>query len=381
MPPQDIISVIYVVGNLRTGGPTMQLLYLISNLDRTRFKPIVIVTSASGEPTQIERRLERAGVEVIRIEAGKLASMFRAPLCLRRVARREARVVLHPYGFRSDIICWLSRVRPRLGNVRNHTKQNCLQSFGRVKGTLVAGIYLHLMRRAITVVACSASVKEDLSKSRVPSVLIRNAIDPELYSSMMGHEKIKKSKKNDAPTYITVASSIPGKNIEFLLEHFSKCYKNRRLVVIGSAAPSLIEEYGKNANIEFCGRVEKPASAYLAADYFISASLHEGMPNAVLESLALGRPVVLSRIPAHQEVMRSTNLNIGGLFDWNTESLENALVEIEGTDYLLLSDNCHIMARLEFSARKMARAYQEVYSDAHSATEDNILNYGRSTCQ
>src|SRR5690554_4614800 len=93
---QEIISVIYVVGNLQTGGPNLQLLYLISNLDRIRFKPIVLVTSASGEPTQIEIKLEQTGVEVIRNEADKLASMFAAPRCLARIARREGKVVVHP---------------------------------------------------------------------------------------------------------------------------------------------------------------------------------------------------------------------------------------------------------------------------------------------
>ncbi len=367
---QETVTVIYVVGTLRTGGPTLQLLYLITNLDRTRFKPIVLVTSASGAATEIERRLAQIGVEVIRIEAGKIVSMIKAPHLLVRIARREAVIVLHPYGFRSDIISWLSRIRPRLGNVRNHTRQNCRQSYGTVRGSLVATIYLILMRTADSVVSCSASVKTDLEKTGQDSIVIRNAIDPLIYRSMLASERASGPATKPIPRYITVASSIPGKNVEFLIREFAQAPAGRRkLIVIGKAKAETVTVYESNANVEFRGYVAKPADAILDADYFISASEHEGMPNAVLEALALGRPVVLSKIPSHLEILTSTDRDIGTTFNWDSSSLEAALNRIETKDYAALCENCLDTSKLQFDVSAMVAAYQKVYYDLVQKSE------------
>lgn len=340
----------------------MQLLYLISNLDRTRFKPIVIVTSASGEPTQIERKLEHAGVEVIRIEAGKIASMFRAPLKLLRIARLEKHVVLHPYGFRSDMICWMSRVRPRLGNVRNNLRYNYQRIFGNPAGRVISAVNLFFLRRTDLVVACGEAARGNLSSMDQKSVAIRNAIDPVIYREFMCSGQTPRQQVRTKPTYVTVASKIPGKNIEFLVEEFAAARSgSRRLLVIGCAAPELVERHRNTQAVEFRGHVAKPGDALLEADFFISASEHEGMPNAVLEALIMGRPVVLSEIPAHLEIMQLVGNDLGATFTWTPDSLSTALESVESQDYGNLSERARASAGRSLHIAKMARCYQLVY--------------------
>lgn len=360
--PQAIISVIYVVGHLRTVGPNMQLLYLISQLDRRRFKPVVVVTSASGEPTPIELKLEQSGVELIRSEAGKLASIVRAPRCIRRVARRESNVVLHPYGFRSDIICWFSRIRPRLGNVRNNLRYNYQKSFGKWRGRIVSAINQFFLSSADLIVSCGEGVRKNLATLGLDSVTIRNAIDPGVYCDFMCSGSVTQPNDNCVPTYLTVASIIPGKNIKFLVEEFASAPPgSRRLVVIGTANPELVEKHRNSQTVEFRGHVSKPGDALLETDFFISASEHEGIPNAVLEALILGRPVVLSQIPAHLEIMEAAGDDVGSTFTWTSESLSRALETVENQNYQVLSDRSRVSAGRYLHAREMARLYQLVY--------------------
>lgn len=64
----------------------------------------------------------------------------------------------------------------------------------------------------------------------------------------------------------------------------------------------------------FVGKVSTPANYLQLSDYFISASLSEGLPMAVMEGMALGLPPVLSRIDSHIEVKKCCEEGIE-LFD------------------------------------------------------------------
>ena len=48
-------------------------------------------------------------------------------------------------------------------------------------------------------------------------------------------------------------------------------------------------------NIKFLGEIIKPYSLIAGSDYFILPSRWEGLPNCVLESLALGTPVLSTK--------------------------------------------------------------------------------------
>ncbi len=368
-PTLKPVSVIYVVGNLRTTGPIMQLLYLISNLDKSQFKAIVFVTSGEDYRTDIEVRLGEAGAKIVKLTKGKLASIFVAPNRLARVARSEPAVVVHPYGFRSDIICWLSRVRPRLGNVRNNLQYNYQRIFGHWIGTAVSAINLFFLRRTDIVVSCGTSVKQNLSGLGQDSVAIRNAIDPAIYRSIMCSASPPDRPRCNIPTYVTVASRIPGKNVEFLIEHFASAPTgSRRLEVIGQVDPMVVATYEDHPNIVFHGYVPTPGDILLQAHFFLSASEHEGMPNAVLESLILGRPVVLSEIPSHNEIFDVVGYDLGESFTWTSASLEAALRKIESHEYKELAARCQSAAKLHMGALDMTRRYQTVYRALVSET-------------
>lgn len=59
----------------------------------------------------------------------------------------------------------------------------------------------------------------------------------------------------------------------------------------------------QNEKVLFLGQ-KAPLEYLQCADYTISASLSEGLPNSTLESLACGVPMILSDIDPHKEIMR-----------------------------------------------------------------------------
>jgi len=84
---------------------------------------------------------------------------------------------------------------------------------------------------------------------------------------------------------------------------------------------------------------------YRAAHAFVSSSPREGMPNAVLEAMACGVPVLASRVPGHVEVVRDGETGF--------------LFSLEGTDEFVraaerLVGDASLRARLSAEARRIA---------------------------
>ena len=68
---------------------------------------------------------------------------------------------------------------------------------------------------------------------------------------------------------------------------------------------AMAEEYGINDRIRFSGWLssEQLKEQYAAANVFLFPSRHEGMPNAVLEAMASGLPVVATKIAGNEELV------------------------------------------------------------------------------
>lgn len=67
----------------------------------------------------------------------------------------------------------------------------------------------------------------------------------------------------------------------------------------------LVQEHGLQERVHFLGWLERPALIewYRRANLFLFPSRHEGMPNAVLEAMAAGLPVIATRIAGSEELV------------------------------------------------------------------------------
>lgn len=118
------------------------------------------------------------------------------------------------------------------------------------------------------------------------------------------------SLKEPCRIVIHVGRESPPKNHLRLLEIFSELRRHdetSRLILIGQFTQNS-QVCGEIAqkNLHHCVRIlghRDDVPALLAgADVMLFPSLWEGLPGAVLESLAVGTPVVASDIPAHREI-------------------------------------------------------------------------------
>lgn len=97
---------------------------------------------------------------------------------------------------------------------------------------------------------------------------------------------------------------IERKNASYLINAIKKYQEKIFLLLIGDGKEleDLKKLAGNDSRIKFIGRVPSPIKYLRISDYFVSASLSEGLPLAVMEGMGCGLPAILSNIDSHFEM-------------------------------------------------------------------------------
>ncbi len=116
---------------------------------------------------------------------------------------------------------------------------------------------------------------------------------------------------DDAELIVHVGRLSPEKNVRFLVDALAHVFQARphaRLVLCGDGPlraelSAQVEANGLADLVIFTGFVPNVASWLKRASVVVAVSRCEGHPNAVLEAVAAGVPVVVSDIPAYRSIL------------------------------------------------------------------------------
>lgn len=133
-------------------------------------------------------------------------------------------------------------------------------------------------------------------------VLIRNAVDsasfhPRLRAEMRASVRQQLGIPADANVVLHVGSGFERKGVATLLRALARAPEKRWAVVVGrdkraGAFALQARRLGLEARVRFVGAVSDVRPYYAAADVFALATLYDPQPNAALEAMACGLPVL-----------------------------------------------------------------------------------------
>jgi len=198
--------------------------------------------------------------------------------------------------------------------------------------------------------------------------VVQNAVDLNRIDRIT---KAKPAVHNDHFTIATVGLIKIKNPITVLDASFQDNDQDTRLIFLGegSSRPLLaqkVERLGLQEQVQLMGMVarDKVFEYFALADLFVSASWGEGLPVAVMEAMASGRPVVLSDIPPHREIAEGIDFiplikpdDVTG-FAQEIKKFR----EMSVSERTIIGQKCRKLIEERFSLPIMHAGYREVYA-------------------
>ncbi|MFZ0304917.1 MAG: glycosyltransferase [Terracidiphilus sp.] len=143
------------------------------------------------------------------------------------------------------------------------------------------------------------------------------------------------------PRLLAIGRLAPEKGFDLLLKAVAlvrRDHPHASLVIAGKGREetrlkALAKELGIADTVSFAGYVDRPARFYAGADLFVLSSRREGMPNALIEAIASGLPVVsapasggvIDLLRGRADAWLAPEVSVAGL----TQALKNAIETLE----------------------------------------------------
>ena len=366
-----LIRVVYLVSTLRRAGPTTQLLNLLRHLDAGRFDPVVVTLSPEPADSMLPE-FRALGVPVRTLAMSRLAGLvnrgWRGDI-ERLVGRRlDASVVVHSQGVRGDVIsARFLRGLPRVATARNFPHDDYPLKFGRLAGHWMARSHLAAFRRLPTVVACSSTLAGLLRAQGIEAGVIHNGVDTATFRPADAAERANLRAALGLPGSARIGVSVgalSARKDPLLVIRAFRAVRDPGLALVflgdGPLAAACRRAAEGDARIRFEGQVDDVTSFLRAADYLVSASRSEGLPNAVLEAMACGLRVALTDIGPHRELIDLAPGSGIAVPVGDEPALALALERMASA--VRPADAVPDAGLLEFlGAERMSKQYQEIY--------------------
>jgi glycosyltransferase involved in cell wall biosynthesis len=294
------------------GGPEKTL------LNSPRFlRGVYDVRLAYLHPTgdldfDMPERARRLDVDLVAI-AEKGPADPRALWRLIQVIRDYRPAILHAHDYKTDLLAVL------LGRCFRIPVMTTMHGFVTRGGRLEAYYRLShwALKRMDHVVAVSADLYQQLIDLKVPPArrsLIENGIDTEQFARRRPAEEAR-GRLGLNPRRLTVGAVgrlMPEKGFELLIRAADELLRagldlDLLLVGDGDEKPrlqALITELGRGDRIRLLGYRSDLVELYEAMDVFALSSLREGLPNVLLEALALEVPAVATHVGGVPRLIR-----------------------------------------------------------------------------
>ncbi len=358
------IRIAFCITDLDVGGAERMFVELVTRLDRLRWDPRVYCLSGPGA---LVARLQAAEIPVICFGAKNvrhLGVISRLAAELKSFSPALVQCFLFHANFVGRLAAWRAGVPRVVCGIRVAERRSRVPLW---LDRLTQGLVDHNVCVSQAVAEFSIRLS-GLKPSKIS--VIPNAVDFERFANAVAVDRSSLG-LSAAPLVLFVGRLDPQKAPFNLLEAFAHLLERHpdwQLLFVGDGSLRVsMDDWGAKRGvgnrIRIVGWRPDVPELLKAADLLALPSLWEGMPNIVLEAMAAGLPVVVSRVEGTEELIRDGETGLLVTPGSATElerQIESILTSPE------LSSRVRSAAQLAvqklFTMDRMVSAYEQLYA-------------------
>lgn len=306
------LTVLLMISSMRGGGSERQTLHLLKHLDRDLFVPHLYVTERAGSlladvPADVQvHSFDDADPDDGVYFPGK--ELRRQSDHIQKVLSEHAINVVYDRTFQMSLVAHRPAYRlaiPRVSTIVSPPEfalPHVEKKFVSMKRRRLSRAY----RRAAAVVTVSKqSADSAASYYRLDRESLRVILNPVDLDAVRQSAAVP-AERDSIPTFVCVARMTAEKGHTDLIQALSIVRDHEsvdqefcvRMVGDGPLRTELetqVDQLGLESMVQFCGHQDDAIRYLAAADAMILPSRFEGMPNVVLEAMAVGTPVIATK--------------------------------------------------------------------------------------
>lgn len=364
------------------GGPEKTILFSALEADQSAFNVTIVYLKSKDDPEfDLDERARQLGVDSFYTIDERFKFDIRALRQLLQILRDKQIDVLHAHCYKSDLYgLILRRFHPMKLMTTAHGPLATFQFFWASKNWRVRYLYdqidLRILRYFETVIMVSDTMRGIISRHGVDPrrlIWIRNAIDSGFFRRTGTRDEAFRESVG-IPAGATVIGAVGRLNGEKDYPNFLNAAKvlldrraNLHFVIAGKGELEadlrrMARDLGIAGRVTFLGHFHDVRKVFELMSVYVLSSTREGLPNTVLEAMAMEVPIVTTDVDGVREAV--------------SDQMEAILVPARNAEHLaagierMLDDvalrtrlvaNARRKVELEFSFAQRTRRIEDIY--------------------
>lgn len=361
------IRILYSIPNFDTAGSGKVVFDLVSGIDKSRFAPEILVKNTKGAFFEKVKELG-VPIHIFPYETAYFP-LWTFPFRLWKVIRffkKNKWDIIHSWHWSSD---FSEPLAAKLAGIKFvYTKK--AMGWGNK-----AWIYRSRLSNLVIAINKTMMTEFFAALPKVNVIYSPLGLDTEFYNAQAPNRSVQTTYKLAETDFvvISVVNMVPVKGIEILIDAvLDSKIEDIKLLLVGDDRSEYVEglkkKYHLHTNIIFTGKQLNVRDFLSVADVFViptkNEGKREGMPMAPVEAMAMGIPVLGSRVAGITDILEGFEENIFEAGD--TASLSSLLRSYSGLSKADIKEVGKRMRKKvveEYSYNKFIKSRETIYEN------------------